>query len=79
MYLLLVYLMTLSVAQNTLHQMQNDLDRMWKEVVCINYRYSPAICLERMNTMKNFSQESKCLVQGLSPGSLEYYARQLLI
>lgn len=57
MYLHLVYIIMLLVAQNILHKMQHDVDRMWKEVVCPNFRYSPAICLERLRyTMRNFSQ-----------------------
>jgi len=59
--------------------MQDVLGRMWREVVCPDLRNSPGICLHRMRYIKrNFSQESKSLVQGWSPGAPEYYARLLL-
>jgi len=34
MYLLVVYVIMLSAARNILHQMQNVLGKMWREVVC---------------------------------------------
>jgi hypothetical protein len=78
MYLLLVYLIMLSVAQNILHQMQKVSEMMWKEVVCPNLRNSSGICLHKMRyTKRNVSQESRSLGQGWSPGALEYYARVL--
>jgi hypothetical protein len=75
MYLLMVYVIMLSVAHNILHQMQNVLGRMWREVVCPDLRNSPGVCLHRMRYNKrNLSQESESLGQGWSPGAPEYYA-----
>jgi len=59
--------------------MQNVLGRMWREVVCPDWRNSVGVCLHRMRyTKRNFSKESKYVGQGWSPRAPEYYARLLL-
>ena len=78
MYLHVVYVIMLSIAQNILHQMQKVLGRMWREVVSPDLRNSPGVCIHRTRyTKRNFSQGSESLGQGWSPGAPEYCARLL--
>ena len=61
-YVFKVYLMTLSVTDNTVlddtQLVHTELVRMWKSLLP-SLRYNPTICLERpKKTMKNLSQDS---------------------
>jgi hypothetical protein len=45
--------------------MDDELKRIWKEVVVAELRYYPGICMEGMRkTMKNYGQDSHCLGPG---------------
>jgi hypothetical protein len=46
----------------TQHQMIDELERLWKEIVMAYLRHYPGICLEGLRKKtKNLTQDSRCL------------------
>lgn len=57
----MLYFATMSIAQASENRMKsNGLQKMWKEVVVVYFKYYLDICLEAVNkTTRNFSQHCR--------------------
>jgi hypothetical protein len=56
-------------------EVNNKLERMWKEAAMPNLKHYPDICLgELRKTMKGFSQNSRSPARNFNPGPSEYEA-----